>query len=181
MRLFDGLQRYRSTVGNLLLVVVLVFSTPNAASITTGFFLILSGAIFRAWSSGYLTGPDDFPRTGPFSLTRNPMEFGNFLIGLGVAVGANHLSSYLIVFLYFVSFFPLKMVRKHRRQKERFGNDFLVWMRQTNAFFPRLWRMVPGEFNISSYMTNREYRVIYFSLFFIVVLVIKFIHSVKPD
>ena len=181
MRLSDWMDRYRSTIGNLLLVVVLIFSTPDVMSITIGFFLLLGGSLYRAWSTGFLPEGDDFPKSGPFSLSRNPKVFGNFLIGLGVAVGGNHITSYLIFILYFIAFFPLAVIRKHRRLEKRFGEKYIDWAQKTNTFIPRLKRMAPGEFNISAYMKNREYRVIYFSLFVIAVLVSKFILTVKMD
>ena len=86
MNLAEWMQKYRSNVGNILLVVVLILATPDAVSITIGFFVLLSGALFRAWCAGYISD-DDFPRVGPYSLSRNPMAFGNLLIGIGVAVG----------------------------------------------------------------------------------------------
>lgn len=176
MNLAEWMQKYRSNVGNILLVVVLILATPDAVSITIGFFVLLSGALFRAWCAGYISD-DDFPRVGPYSLSRNPMAFGNLLIGIGVAVGGNNLYVFLIFIVYYLAFFPVSMIRRQRKLKDKYGKDYEVWKKRTNVFVPRIKKIVPGEYNISSYMKSKEYRVIYFSLFVIAVLVFKFIRS----
>ena len=73
--------------------------------------------------------------------------------------------------------FPVSMIRRQRKLKEKYGKDYEVWKKRTNVFVPRIKKIVPGEYNISSYMKSKEYRVIYFSLFVIAVLVFKFIRS----
>ena len=86
----ETLIKYRSFIGILCLIVVLWLATPNARSIFIGFFFMMIGMFFRAWSSGYINKDKELATDGPYSLTRNPLYFGNLLIGTGIAVACNN-------------------------------------------------------------------------------------------
>ena len=79
----EALIKYRSLIGILCLIVVLWLATPNARVIFIGFFFMMIGMFFRAWSSGYIDKDKELATEGPYSLTRNPLYFGNLLIGCG--------------------------------------------------------------------------------------------------
>jgi protein-S-isoprenylcysteine O-methyltransferase Ste14 len=69
----EALIKYRSLIGILFLVVVLWLATPNASAIFIGFFFLMVGMFFRAWSSGYIDKDRELATEGPYSLTRNPL------------------------------------------------------------------------------------------------------------
>ncbi len=62
--------------------------------------------------------------------------------------------------------------------KSRFGPRYEDWAKQANLFFPRIKKVEKFNFNIAFYMKNREYRVLFYSLFIIAVLVIKFLRKI---
>jgi protein-S-isoprenylcysteine O-methyltransferase Ste14 len=165
--------RYRSCVGILGLLFILYLSTPNPKSVTIGFFFIIIGMFFRGWTSGYINKNNELATKGPFSLTRNPLYFGNFILGLGIAIAGNNIYSYTIFFCYYLMFFPFLMVIEHKRLKKKFGKEYEDWAKNSNSFFPKIKRLDNLGFNISYYMRNKEYRVLYFSLFVIGVFILK--------
>ena len=171
--------RYRSTIGILSLIVLLYYSEPVKISILVGFLFMLCGIFFRAWSSGYLNKDRELATDGPYALTRNPLYFGNFLLGLGIAIAGNTIYTYSIFLAYYTLFFPLLMVIEHHRLKKMFGKEYESWAANHNAFFPKLKKVKNFGFNISFYMKNKEYRVIYFSLIIIAVLIVKFILAIR--
>jgi len=171
--------KYRSLVGTLCLLVLLYSARPSAPSITIGFFLILGGTFFRAWSSGHINKDNELATGGPYALTRNPLYFGNFLLGLGIAVAGNTWVTYAIFLAFYLMFFPFLMVVEHRRMKKKFGEDYEAWSRKSNSFFPKIKSVKGGSFNISYYMKNREYRVLFFSLFVVAVLVLKYLRLLR--
>jgi protein-S-isoprenylcysteine O-methyltransferase Ste14 len=165
--------RYRSFVGMVALVAVLYLSTPSAVSIGIGFFFIVFGMAFRAWSAGYIFKNEELATSGPYELTRNPLYFGSFLLGVGIAVGGNNIYSYLIFVVYYFSFFPFLMYIEHKRLKKKFGKKYEDWYKKSNTFFPKIKKVKKFNFNISYYMKNKEYKGLYFSFFVIAVYILK--------
>ena len=133
--LTEILIKYRSLIGIITLVVVLVLATPNARSIVAGFFFMMVGMFFRAWSSGYIDKDKELATEGPYSLTRNPLYFGNLLIGTGIAVAGNNWTTALICALYYFPFFIFLIAIERKRMKKRFGARYEEWARQSNLFF----------------------------------------------
>jgi protein-S-isoprenylcysteine O-methyltransferase Ste14 len=173
--LIEIIIRYRSFVGIVALVAILYLAEPSPGSMAIGFFLIIAGMFFRAWSSGYIDKDTVLATKGPYSLTRNPLYFGNFILGLGIAVAGNNLYSYAIFFSYYMLFFPFLIILEHSRLKKKFGKEYEEWSKKSHSFFPKLKKVKERDFNISYYMKNREYRVLYFSLFVIAILILKFL------
>ncbi|UCH92986.1 MAG: isoprenylcysteine carboxylmethyltransferase family protein [Candidatus Aminicenantes bacterium] len=173
--------RYRSFVGTLCLIAVLYLAEPSPTSVAVGFFFIIAGTFFRAWASGYINKDKELATEGPFSLTRNPLYFGNFVLGLGIAIAGNNLYSYAIFFGFYLLFFPFLMVLEHKRMKKKFGEAYRQYAEKLHSFFPKITKMKKGEFNISYYMKNKEYRVLYFSLFVIAMMVLKVLRLMRSS
>jgi protein-S-isoprenylcysteine O-methyltransferase Ste14 len=171
--------RYRSFVGILGLITILYLSEPSPRSVFIGFFFIIAGMFFRGWSSGYIDKDNELATQGPFALTRNPLYFGNFILGVGIAVAGNNVCCYIIFVVYYLLFFPFLMVIEHRRLKKRFGKQYEEWAKSSNSFFPKIKRLDKRGFNISFYMKNREYKVLYFSLLVVAIFVLKVLKIVK--
>jgi protein-S-isoprenylcysteine O-methyltransferase Ste14 len=174
----EALIKYRSLIGVLCLIVVLWLATPNAGAIFIGFFFMMIGMFFRAWSSGYIDKDRELATEGPYSLTRNPLYFGNLLIGCGVAIGSNRLLAALICGGYYVFFFTFLIAIERKRMKARFGPRYEAWAKDANLFFPRIKRIEKFNFNIALYMKNREYRVLFYSRFIVVVLVLNYLRAI---
>jgi len=170
--------KYRSFIGILCLIAVLKLATPNAWSIFIGFFFMMIGMFFRGWSSGYIDKDKELAVDGPYSLTRNPLYFGNLLIGSGIAVACNNLPSLLIFLVYYFTFFTFLIAVERKRLRKRFGSRYDEWAKQANLFFPKIKKINKFNFNIAYYMKNREYRVLFYSLFVIAVLIIKFLQKI---
>lgn len=171
--------RYRSFVGSICLCIVLYLAEPSPKSVAVGFFFIIAGMFFRAWSSGYINKDKELATEGPYALTRNPLYFGNFVLGLGIAIAGNNFASYLIFFVFYLMFFPFLMIVEHKRLKKKFGKEYEEWSKKSNSFFPKIKRLRHLGFNISFYMKNREYRVLYFSLIVIAIMVLKVLKILK--
>jgi protein-S-isoprenylcysteine O-methyltransferase Ste14 len=171
--------KYRSFIGILCLIAVLRLATPNARSIFIGFFLMMIGMFFRGWSSGYIDKDKELAVDGPYSLTRNPLYFGNLLIGSGIAVACNNLPSLLIFLVYYFTFFTFLIAVERKRLRKRFGSRYDEWAKQANLFFPKIKKIKKFNFNIAYYMKNREYRVLFFSLFVTAVLIVKFLKKIE--
>lgn len=174
-------ERYRAFIGIISLFIVLFFAKPDAKSIAIGFFFIMLGTFFRAWASGFINKNSELATNGPYALSRNPLYFGNFILGVGIAIAANHLYCYIIVSLYYLIFFPALMVMENNRMKQKFGQKYDSWSKGLNSFFPGIKKTSFRGFNISYYMKNKEYKVIYFSLFIVIALIFKALFYFKKN
>lgn len=178
-QLRERLIKYRSSIGGLCLIVILWLATPDVWSICSGFLLMMAGMFFRAWSSGYINKDKELATEGPYSLTRNPLYFGSLILGSGIAVASNNLITYLIFIVYYLTFFIFLIAIERNRMRQRFGQQYEAWAKEANLFFPRIKKVEKYNFNIAYYMKNREYRVLFFSLFITAVLIVKFLKKIE--
>ena len=177
-QLTEKLIKYRSFIGFLCLVAILWLATPSSRSIFSGFLLMMAGVFFRAWSSGHINKDKELATLGPYSLTRNPLYFGSLILGSGIAVASNNRIAYLIFAAYYLTFFTFLIVIERKRLRKRFGRQYDDWAREANLFFPKFKKIEKSDFNIAFYMKNREYRVLFFSLFLTAVLIVKFLKKI---
>src|SRR5690606_17564584 len=84
-------------------LIILAWSSPTPSSIVFGGAIILTGEIVRIWSAGYIrkyrvavVDSDRLVTAGPYAYVRNPLYWGNFVIGVGYAAAANWWPAYLI-------------------------------------------------------------------------------------
>ncbi len=175
MNLTEFLIRYRAATATICLFAVLIIAVPTAFSIFSGFIFILSGVFFRAWASGHIAKDKELATKGPYSLMRNPLYFGSVLIGIGIALAANHLYGWIITISYFLFFYTFIMIVEHKRLLKLFSQEYRQWAKQTGVFFPKFKKISENAFDIALYMKNREYRVFIFALFVVAVLIVKFL------
>lgn len=171
--------KYRATVGIVCLIVLLYLAEPSPLSLSIGFFFIAAGMFFRGWAAGFINKDNELATKGPFSLTRNPLYFGNFILGMGIAIAGNNIYSYAIFLVFYLSFFPFLMTLEHKRLRKKFGKQYQKWAKGSNSFFPKLKKIDCRGFNISFYMKNKEYRVLYFSFFIVAVMILKVLKLIK--
>lgn len=179
MPITEKLIKYRSFIGGLCLIAILYLATPDARSIFSGFLLMMAGMFFRAWSSGHINKDKELATGGPYSLTRNPLYFGSLILGSGIAVASNNLITTIIFLVYYFTFFTFLIAIERKRMRKRFGQQYETWAREANLFFPRIKKIKRSNFNIAYYMRNREYRVLFFSLFITAVLIVKFLRKIE--
>lgn len=177
--MIECLIRYRATIGTIGTALLIFFSEPNPISVTSGFFIMMAGVAFRAWTSGYINKNNELATNGPYSLTRNPLYFGNTVIATGLAAAGNNWISAAIAAGYCLIFFPLLMVVEHGLMKKTFGQQYESWAKEVNSFFPMIRKVKQPSFNISLYMKNREYRVFYLALLVTAILILKVLKIIK--
>ena len=113
---------------------------------SVGSVLVLCGVAFRFWAVRHIgrsarTRSAKAKRlviTGPYALMRNPLYFGNMMIGFGACV----LSELLWMIPIFLGLFAFQYVCiiswEQDLLRQRFGRDYEEYVRRVPAFFPRL-------------------------------------------
>jgi protein-S-isoprenylcysteine O-methyltransferase Ste14 len=100
--------------------------------------------------------------TGMYSLCRNPLYFGNFLICFGVLLFFR--SAYLLAMftLLFCLYYERIILTEEAFLERRFGERFLAWAEHSPAFLPRFsaWRK-PGVRFSWRLVLRREYTTVF--------------------
>ena len=77
---------------------------------------------------------------GIYSLTRNPLYFGNFLMILGVILWVHDIWLLTIYLLAFYVYYERIIMTEESFLTEKFGDEYREWASRTPAFWPRLAR-----------------------------------------
>jgi len=121
---------------------------PGVATLVFGSILIASGLFFALWSievqftRGRGTPLPMMPTqglltTGPFRYCRNPMTLGTVLAYLGMSIAAaTAIGVTLVLVLAGLLVLYLKQVEE-MELAERFGEDYLVYMREVPFIIPK--------------------------------------------
>ena len=97
--------------------------------------------------------------TGIYSTVRHPLYFGNFLMWMGLIIYTGNIWFIIIAALLFWIYYERIMFAEEDYLREKFGEAFENWARQTPAFFPdfRNWKKPDLKFSAKK-ATRREYR-----------------------
>jgi protein-S-isoprenylcysteine O-methyltransferase Ste14 len=150
MRLGAWLFKYRSyTAIPLFAVMACVFWKEyevDAITWSAGSVLVLCGATFRFWAVRHIgrsartrsAKANRLVTTGPYGLMRNPLYFGNMLVGLGACV-LSELLWMLPIFLALFTFqYACIIAWEQDLLRQRFGQEYEEYARRVPAFFPKL-------------------------------------------
>ena len=113
--------------------------------------------------------------TGMYSLCRNPLYLGNFIIFLGVALFTGDLWFALLASMFFWVYYERIIYAEEEFLRGEFGEEYEAWSKKTPAFFPKLggWTRPALPFCLRSVL-RRE-----FSPFFAVIAVFCFLRVAK--
>ncbi len=128
------------------LLVILAFARPSWMTVISGVFFMLIGEAIRIWGVGYAgfitrtrnVGADVLVTGGPFSIIRNPLYAGNFLISLGACVAMDALIPWTLIFfllLYSLQYHFIVALEEATLEK-KFGEVYLRYKECVPRFFP---------------------------------------------
>jgi len=112
--------------------------------------------------------------TGMYSIVRNPLYLGNYLMWLGVAMFPRAWYLPIIATLAFWLYYERIILAEEAFLRQRFGADFLSWAASTPAFFPALrkWKRPSLPFSMRAVLVREYYTLpvlaVVFSVFEIV-------------
>jgi protein-S-isoprenylcysteine O-methyltransferase Ste14 len=79
--------------------------------------------------------------TGVYSLSRNPLYFGNFIVVFGFAMAVQ--VWWLALILVFALYYERIIIVEETFLEQKFGDEYLSWAKETPSFLPRLHGWVP--------------------------------------
>ena len=151
--------RWRVPLGFVAGIVYLVLSRPTRTFLIPGEIIALAGLAIRGFSAGRLEKNLRLATSGPYSLSRNPLYLGSFLLVVGFAVaGRNLLLGIALVVLFLAVYLPV-MRREESFLRQKFGAEYEEYAARTPLFLPKIGGMAAGAFTFcwERYRKNREY------------------------
>jgi protein-S-isoprenylcysteine O-methyltransferase Ste14 len=163
--------KYRSFWPIPYFLLLLVFIKFNRFNFLLGGVFVIIGLAIRYFSQGFsgdwMRGneveADYLLDEGLYSIMRHPLYLGNFFIGFGFTLVSNFfliflLPSYSIIFFIY---YCLIVKEEELYLKNKFGGEFILYRKNTPAFFPKFRRWKNGKFSsinafrmeISTYLT----------------------------
>jgi protein-S-isoprenylcysteine O-methyltransferase Ste14 len=108
--------------------------------------------------------------TGMYSVVRNPLYLGNFIIWFGLSLFVRVWWLSLIIILIFWIYYERIIFAEEEYLRKKFGQQFLAWAEKTPAFIPRFsqWRSSPYLFSLRTAL-KEEY-----SGFFAIIVIFTF-------
>lgn len=151
--------RYRVPLSSAVAVAILIMAIPTPVTLLAGLPLVLLGGGVRTWSSGYIRKNRELAVSGPYNYTRNPLYFGNFLIGFGFVIMVNR-PVLLAVFLVVFGLVYRALIREEEAALAlRFGDAYTDYLRRVPRFFPRPGGpSVSGGFEWRLVIRHHEYQ-----------------------
>jgi len=152
------MKKYRTLLSALFGIFFLVLARPGRVSLLAGLLFILPGESIRIWSSGHIRKNRMLSTTGPYSISRNPLYAGSFLMGLGfvICMGIWWVLAVFLVFFLCVYWFTI------RWEEDKLRRIFPGQWEEYSGKVPRIFSpfrlngYVPGEFAWSQVSGNRE-------------------------
>jgi protein-S-isoprenylcysteine O-methyltransferase Ste14 len=97
--------------------------------------------------------------TGMYSIVRNPLYLGNFIIWFGLAMFFRLWWFSLIVTLIFWVYYERIIFAEEEYLREKFGESYLKWAQKTPVFIPNIrnWRRSEMTFSYRTALRN-EYK-----------------------
>ena len=98
--------------------------------------------------------------TGMYSIVRNPLYLGNFLMALGVVMFIRAWWLPLLYAAIFTLYYERIVVAEERFLRHEFGQKFDEWATKTPAFIPRFrqWKSAPSAVQLAKGVTPRVSR-----------------------
>jgi protein-S-isoprenylcysteine O-methyltransferase Ste14 len=152
------MKRYRTLLSMVLGLVFLVLAQPNRTSLFLGAGLILLGESVRIWSSGYIRKNRMLTKTGPYSLSRNPLYVGSFLMGAGFVISMGIVWMMVLFVFFYICVYWFTIRWEEDNLKRKFPGEWEEYFSKVPRFYrpTGLAGYVPGEFTWSQVFKNKE-------------------------
>ena len=136
--------RMRGGLWTALFAVILFMLEPAApARICACLALVVLGQAWRCWAVGYIglyrgenVKAEHLAVHGPYSLMRNPLYFGNFVIGLGWSIMAGLKGAVIFIVCFCVLYVWAIIPHEEKFLLSKFGTDYENYCKRVKRFWP---------------------------------------------
>jgi protein-S-isoprenylcysteine O-methyltransferase Ste14 len=126
-----------------------------------GVFFVIAGLALRSWAAGILHKNSRLTTVGPYSLIRNPLYAGSFLMMLGFCLLLDNVWDISLIVVPVVILYVVKVRQEEKLLANLFPSEWPAYYASTPRFIPRLARTdVRGDWRLSQWMRSREYQAL---------------------
>ena len=86
--------------------------------------LVVAGLAVRLWAAGHVEKSREVTSSGPYRYTRHPLYLGSAVLGLGVAVSANHCGLGAAIAVYLAATLGAAILAEEAHLREKFGDAY---------------------------------------------------------
>jgi protein-S-isoprenylcysteine O-methyltransferase Ste14 len=128
-------------------VIALLFANPSVESLVLGGLVSLGGELARIYGVAFIGtisrtrsySNGQLVTSGPFSVLRNPLYFGNLLLSLGFAIMSGVWWIPLMVVVFFYGQYIPIVAWEEMKLRRIFGQDYTKYCASVpNRWFPKL-------------------------------------------
>ena len=146
-----GLARWRVPIGFVAALLVLWLARPTPRSLRLGLPIAVLGQLLRIWAAGHLEKSREITSSGPYQFTRHPLYLGSSLMGIGLAVAANHWAVAVLIVGYLAITLWLAIRSEEAYLRASFGDAYDRYAVGTLSGQGR-------QFSLARAIRNKEYR-----------------------
>lgn len=128
--------------------------------VVLGLASLIAGLAMRSWSAGVLHKVLKLSTDGPYSLVRNPLYLGSFLMmaGFGLLIDDWWSAPIILVVVGFI--YAVQIRAEEKALKEIFGAQWLAYKASTPRIIPRLRLPTRSGWSFAQWLHNREWEAI---------------------
>ena len=144
MRMREFVFRMRGGIWTLLFLAILFMVRGSSWQIiSVSLVIVAMGQIWRCWSAGVIglyRGENvkalKLATKGPYSIMRNPLYFGNFVIGLGWSIIAGKWAVIIFVVSFIVLYVLVIIPHEEEFLLTKFGHEYEEYCKRVKMFWP---------------------------------------------
>jgi protein-S-isoprenylcysteine O-methyltransferase Ste14 len=130
------------------IVLVAVFTRPSWSLESTigfamefgGYLFLLAGLVIRIWCSFYIGSrkSKELIHEGPYSICRNPLYIGSFLLAIGVGLCFENVVILVLVPAIIIPVHTIAAKMEEAHLASKFGAQYQSYKQNVPRFWPRL-------------------------------------------
>ncbi len=126
-----------------------------------GVCLVAMGLALRSWAAGILHKNSRLTTVGPYSLIRNPLYAGSFLMMVGFCLLLNNIWDISLIVVPVTILYVVKVRQEEKLLAKLFPSEWPSYWQGTPRFIPRLARTdIRADWRLSQWMRSREYQAL---------------------
>ena len=151
------LARWRVSIGFVFGVLVLFLAEPTGSTLAAGSAIASAGECLRMWASGHLNKAREVTTSGPYRWLAHPLYVGSAIMGVGLAVIANHFVVTIVIGLYLAATLTAAIKSEEAFLRGKFGDRYDRYRRGGAA---EAGAERGRRFSLAQALANREHRAL---------------------
>ena len=144
MKMREWIFKMRGGIWTLLFVAIIFMVRGTSPTVMAwSVVVVILGQLWRCWSAGVIglyRGENvkalKLATFGPYAIMRNPLYFGNFVIGLGWSMIAGKLAVLIFAVSFWLLYVMVIIPHEESFLRKKFGHEYEEYCARVKRFFP---------------------------------------------